>query len=214
VITQDHENRSAPLVSNRTRRLAIVAGGVSGIAGALPYGPIFLLVPSILILGAIVQRWSPSPGRWLMSLGAFILTVYVGLFLAPQGISGIWSLPSTHDINYLTLIVLALASTVLVGWCDIALVVDARRMSHVPGAIEQNLPRAADRVVWLAALCLSGLAGWYAYHAALAYRAYGRLDLLLLAILFGVAVVFFDIKLISNSIKARRIRRSREVPIQ
>jgi hypothetical protein len=68
------------LVSPRIRLLAIITGCVSAVAGSLPFGPLFAVVPAMLIFGAVLQRWSPCPGRWLMWLGAFFLTLDVGAF--------------------------------------------------------------------------------------------------------------------------------------
>jgi hypothetical protein len=143
-----------------------------------------------------------------MWIGAFFVTVYVGLFLAPQVVMGISSLRSNYDMNFLALIVLALAAVVLVGWCDLALVVDARRARRAAISIEQNVPRAVHIVVWLAALFLTILTGWYARRSVLAYRDHGRLDILLVGIVFGIAVVFFDTKIIIDAIRGRHMRRS------
>jgi hypothetical protein len=76
--------RAEVLVSPRTRLLAIVTGCVSAVAGSLPVGPLFAVLPAILIFGAVLQRWSPRPGRWLMWLGAFFLTLDVGGFFIRQ----------------------------------------------------------------------------------------------------------------------------------
>lgn len=210
VSADENEGHMIPMARNRTRWLAILAGGISGIAGVLPYGLFWLLIPSILILGVIVQRWSPSPGRWLMWLGAFLLTLNVGLFLAPALLE-IRSLRSTHDVNLLAVIVLALASVVLVGWCDVALVVDARRSRSAREAVEPSLPRPADRIVWIVALCLSAFVGWDITRSVVVYREYGRLNILLIAIVIGIAVAFLDAKLIIQTIKGRRLQRSRNV---
>src|SRR5277367_6183861 len=79
----ESRNYADQLVPPRTRWLAIVAGCVSGLAGLLPFGPLFSALPLILVLGAILQRWSPHLGRWLMWLGAFYLTLVVAVFLGP-----------------------------------------------------------------------------------------------------------------------------------
>lgn len=58
----------------KTRWLAIGAGGLFGIVGCLHYGPFFLLVPSILLLGAIVEPSLPRLGKVLLAVGAAVLT--------------------------------------------------------------------------------------------------------------------------------------------
>src|SRR5581483_2464818 len=102
------------LVTPKARWLAIVTGCVSGIAGSLSFGPLFSLVSTILIVGAVLQRWSPDPGRWLLWLGALYLTLDVAAFFVPP----VLRLPHSIDTNALIILSLDIASIALVCWCD------------------------------------------------------------------------------------------------
>jgi len=55
---------SVQKVPLKTRWLAIGPTGLFGIVGCLHYGPFFLFVPSVLLLGAIVEPWLPRLGRY------------------------------------------------------------------------------------------------------------------------------------------------------
>jgi hypothetical protein len=124
--TKELEKGNA-IVPRRTRRLAVVAGCVSGIAGSLMFGPLFLLIPMIQIAAAILQPYSPRPGRWLLAIGAFILSFYIGLFFAPQVVGGIRSLRAHHDVYVVGLLLLSGVSVALVTWSDVELTIEARR---------------------------------------------------------------------------------------
>ncbi len=198
-------------VHGGTRWLAIATGCLSGVAGALQYGLFSLIIPSVLVLGAIIQPWSFRPGKWLMWLGAFFLTLYVGLFFAPQlvDITVTSGLRSLDSLGIWILFSLTAASVLLVIWCDIALAVEGRRSRHVVGTVEQRFPRAGDWIVWLAASCLTILTGWGIVGSLFPYRHYGRWDILLLALVFGLAVLSLDIVLL---VHAARKFRSRQFP--
>jgi hypothetical protein len=196
-------------VHRGTRWLAIAAGCLSGVAGALQYGPFSLIIPSVLVLGAIIQPWSFRPGKWLMWLGAFFLTLYVGFLFAPQIVditvnSGLRSLDS---LRIWILFSLTAASVLLVVWCDIALAVEGRRSRHAVGTVEQRFPRAGDWIVWLAAGCLTIFTGWYIIRSVFPFRHYGRWDILLLALVFGLAVLSLDTALLVHAVKKFRSRQ-------
>jgi hypothetical protein len=133
------ENYTTRAVPRKVRWLAIAAGCFSGVAGFLLYGLLFLFVPAILILGAILQPHSPRLGRWFLSVGALLLSVYVGLFLAPQAVGAIMGLPLDHTFHDWTVASVLLVSVVLVAWSDVALILEAKRSrdeiapSEVPG---------------------------------------------------------------------------------
>lgn len=114
-----------------TRILAILAGCVSAFAGFLVFGSVFLFVPVVLILGAIIQPSTPHFGRWVFAVGAMLVTVYVGLFLAPQAVGVISMLAqyhAPHDIGLLFLFVLSIA---LVFWVDVMLVMSERARKSI-----------------------------------------------------------------------------------
>jgi succinate-acetate transporter protein len=107
------------------RRLAVAAGSVFGIVGFLHYGLFFLFVPSILVLGAIVQPRSPRLGNGLLALGAAVLTFYCA-FLGVPAVLLIGGLRSHHSLEDVAFLILSLVSIALVIWCDVLLVIEAR----------------------------------------------------------------------------------------
>jgi glucan phosphoethanolaminetransferase (alkaline phosphatase superfamily) len=104
------------------RLLAILAGGLSGFGGFLVFGIVFCFVPVVLILGAIIQPYVPRLGRWVFSVGAMLVTVYVVLFLVPQAFGAITMLRHYHEPHDLAVLSLFVLSTALVIWLDAALV--------------------------------------------------------------------------------------------
>jgi hypothetical protein len=113
------EAQRADIFPNGIRLLAILAGCLSGFAGFLVFGIVFCFVP---ILGAIIQPYVPCLGRWVFSIGAMLVSVYVALFVVPQAFGAITMLPDyhePHDVAVLSLFVLSIA---LVVWLDVALV--------------------------------------------------------------------------------------------
>ena len=203
------ESSSGNTVPSRIRWLAIAAGCFSGLVGFLHYGPFFLLVPSVLILGAIIQPWSPRPGRWCLALGACIVTFYAS-FLAMPAVLLIKHLRLHHNFEDLIFLCLFLASVALVGWCDVALAVDARRSRGAPGPKRHVFPRIEDWIAWIIAFCLSLLVFPYSVRGILLYGRNDHLDTLLLSMLLGLVIVLFDIALLINAVKMRRAQRSRK----
>ena len=127
--TDEAKHRILP---RKIRLLAVAAGCLSGVAGCLGMGLLFWIYPSLLILGAVAQPRFPRSGRWLMYVGAPILSVWI----LPYGVGvvsdGVRNLPRYHDVNSLVVIILWAMSFSLVAWCDIALVIEA---------IKANRPR-------------------------------------------------------------------------
>ena len=108
------------------RMLAVLAGCLSGFAGFLVFGIVFLFVPLILILGAIIQPFVPRLGRWVFGVGAMLVTVYVGVFLVPQALGTMSRLARDHAPLDVALLFLFVLSITLVFWVDVALVMDER----------------------------------------------------------------------------------------
>jgi hypothetical protein len=178
----ESRNYADQLVPPRTRWLAIVAGCVSGLAGSLPFGPLFSALPLILVLGAILQRWSPHLGRWLMWLGAFYLTLVVAVFLGPAVLSAKQPLAPYYDRNILTFFALSVASLALVGWCDVALIIDARKSKDASAPANQVFPRTADWLVGMFALCLTAYAVWSILASFYPVHRFGNWGILLLVV--------------------------------
>ena len=116
--------RGIPL---KTRCLAIAAGSAFGIVGCFYYGPFFLFVPAILVLGTIVEPWSRGPGKVLLAVGAAVLTFYC-VFLGLPALLLIRDLGTHHSFEDSIFLVLSLLSVVLVIWCDVMLVKNERKL--------------------------------------------------------------------------------------
>ena len=69
--------RSVGPIAGRTRWLAILAGCVAAITGAVSVSLFFPIVPSLLIFRAIAQPRFHRSGFWLMLVGALFLSLYV-----------------------------------------------------------------------------------------------------------------------------------------
>jgi hypothetical protein len=124
VLTDEHDLTAA----NRLRWLAVSAGITAGIGGTLPFGPLFFIFPSPLIVGAIIQSRSPRLGSWMMRIGSTILSYYIFIGFTPQ-IVEFFSRFRAYSDDFLRYIALALwvSSFVLVGWCDFVLLAQAVR---------------------------------------------------------------------------------------
>jgi hypothetical protein len=108
------------------RLLAIFAGCISAFAGFLVFGIVFLFVPVVLILGAIIQPSVPRLGRSVFAVGAMLVTVYVGLFLLPQTFGALSRLRENHTPHDIGVVILFALSIALVFWVDVALVISER----------------------------------------------------------------------------------------
>ena len=123
--------QSAEIVPAKIRLLSIATGCFTAIGGSLVVGVLFSIPPIILILGAIAQPYLRVIGRWLIGVGAVLLSLEVLVFVVviPEGIR---LLRLYHDRNFVGTLSFSIASVLLVAWCDVALIVDARRLSQTP----------------------------------------------------------------------------------
>lgn len=201
----ESRNYAEQLVPPRTRWLAIAAGCVSGLAGSLPFGPLFSALPLILIVGAVLQRWSPHPGRWLMWLGAFFLTMNIAVLLGPGVLSPKRLLAPYYDWNLLIFFVLSLASLALVGWFDVALIIDARKSKDASAPANQGFPLIADWIVGLIAILLTAYAVWSILASFYPVHRYGNWEILLLVV---GSIAALDVAIVVHTIKMYRGRRS------
>jgi hypothetical protein len=212
---RSHEtpNKNLQTVPRKIRWLAIAAGVFSGVAGSLPFGPLFAIIPSLLILGAIIQPYTPRPGRWLLYLGAFVVSVYASLFLAPGALEIVWTVHLRDNLAQLTLFILVLSSIFLIGWCDIEIIRDALKTTHTLPTADHNFPGAADWVVGFIAVCVTSWGFWTSVEGFLVHRRMGRLDILILPLGFTLVFVLFDLALVIHTIKMWRARQvSRTTP--
>ena len=135
---RSHETSSnSETVPSKIRWLAIAAGVVSGIAGSLPFGPVYAFIPSLLILGAIIQPYIRRPGRWLLHVGALLVSFYVALFLLPAAVGIIWTALLRSDSMLAALLLLDVLSVVLISWCDFELVIEARQRKRFSSVAER-----------------------------------------------------------------------------
>ncbi|MFZ0522996.1 MAG: hypothetical protein WAL95_18350 [Candidatus Acidiferrales bacterium] len=124
--TNNSPEQTVHIYPSGTRILAILAGCVSAFAGFLAFGIVFLFVPVLLILGAIIQPSAPRLGRWVFAAGAMLVTVYVGLFLVPLAFGMVSMLRQYHTAHDIGLHFLFALSIVLVASVDVALVMSER----------------------------------------------------------------------------------------
>lgn len=179
------EDPTFGIVSAKLRWLAVFAGCSSAIFGVIAFGAPFL------ILGAVIQPRARTSGRWLMWLGAVLLSLVV-----PYGIGIVFSRFSWK----IEIFPLFLLSTVLVCWCDLAIVMEALRSKRNPW-VQGSL----DWLTWIAASVLTLWSVLSGVETALAYQRMGglRLDLILTTIGLNVVILFFDGALILQAVKNR-----------
>jgi len=198
---------SADIVSARVRWLAIAAGCFSASAGFLAFGWLFPLVPAFLVLGAVVQPRSPRPGKWLMWLGAFFLSLVVLPIGVEMLFGGIRSLRLHHEGFIIVPFSLSLVSVLLVLLCDTALLIDGMTMRRNLREKVQSSQRSLNWLVWIAAMILSVYLTAMSVAALRAYNLHGRLDVLLMWATLSSIVLLFDVALVVQAVK-RRDRRA------
>jgi chromate transport protein ChrA len=121
-------SQSTEIVPAKIRLLSIATGCFTAIAGSLVVGLLFSIPPIILVLGAIVQPYLSVVGKWLIGVGAVLLSleVMVLVVVIPEGIR---LLRLYHDRNFLGTLSFSIASVLLVTWCDVVLIIEARRVN-------------------------------------------------------------------------------------
>ena len=119
--------KAVSVIPHRIRWLAISAGCVSGLAGLITVGLPPVFVPLPLILGAIVQPSAPRLGRWLLLVGAMLLSVSVGILFVPSAVERMAILSDNHDAGVVGVNFLFVLSIALVMWTDVELVINDRR---------------------------------------------------------------------------------------
>src|SRR6185312_7396666 len=58
------------------RWFAVITAGVAGIVGTLGFGLPFVVVPSVLLVGAILRGHWQRTGTWMMWIGAVLLSLW------------------------------------------------------------------------------------------------------------------------------------------
>jgi hypothetical protein len=119
------------IVPSKIRLLSVVTGCFTAIAGSLVLGILFSIPPIILVLGAIVQPNLRSVGKWFMAIGATLLSLEA-MVLVVSILASIKLLHLYHDRHFLGAFSFSIISVLLVAWCDVALIIDARRPRQTP----------------------------------------------------------------------------------
>jgi hypothetical protein len=118
-------NYKTRILPHRIRCLAVVTGCVVGIA--LLSFKWAAVTGLLLIVGATVQPWMPRAGRWVLSVVVPLLDIWIipmgGLFLL-GAVKG-----ETLCVDFFSrgLAFAWMLSPVLLVWCSVALVVEARK---------------------------------------------------------------------------------------
>jgi len=131
------------IVSSRMRWLAVATGCFTGAAGSVGFTWGFAIVPSILIVGAIVQPRSPRAGRVLMCAGALSLSIWVLCFW-------LFILPGSRFANRPSAIALTLVSVLLVALCDVATVIEEVKLRRAQGAEKTLIASVSKQIRWIA----------------------------------------------------------------
>jgi hypothetical protein len=131
------------------------------------------------------------------------------VFLGPEVVLSLKQLLAPYyDQNLLIFFALSLASLALVGWCDVALIIDALRSKNASPPADQGVPRTADWIVGMFALCLTAGAVWSTLASFYPLRRYHRVDILMFAAALAVPVAGFDVAIVAHAVKMYRGHRS------
>jgi hypothetical protein len=128
-----HGLLTAEIIPGRIRWLAIGTGCIAVVAGFVSIGSLFPIVPSVLILGALIQPRFLRLGRWLISVSAFLLSLAV----LPLGVAILFKgVRTVRSYTELGVISIWAVSVLLVTWCDAELLIEARGKSRERRAID------------------------------------------------------------------------------
>jgi hypothetical protein len=190
------------IFSERIRRLAIATGIVSALA---LFPILFLLYPALLIVGGMIQPRHPTMGKWFVWAGAANLSVVVVMYDAMMSPHP-WRQPSSPAYMVVTF----WATTVLLMWCSVELVVDGLKRMRARRLMPSVEVRPVSPAVWILAGVLSLFVGRNAVGWVLepTWRQHADIFYLLgITVVQAVLVVAFDISLIRRVVK--RMRESR-----
>lgn len=181
--------------SARIRWLALVAGCSAALAGGVSYSWLYLIFGLPLVLGAIIQPQAPTSGRWLMWVGALVLSP----FIIPYGFAmarDMGTLDWTTGGTAVAISLLFIASGALLLLCDMALVIEGFQVQY-----KQWTRGRLDWVVWIVAFALSAWCARLTPTVAYAYRN-GRPYELLINLGLDAAILVFDVALIVLATKS------------
>lgn len=194
------------IMLGRARGVAIAAGCVAGMF-LMFLSPLALIFSAPLILGALVQPRSPRSGRSLMWVGALVLsclTLFYSVLIVRQGLR-------YFDLGEITIYVVSVATTVLVIWCDVELVLEAIKARRTVRTIQPRTTLVGEGVAWLVAI---GLSAWIfpavpnnLHPPAPDYPRASYLVNLAFSISILLPVIAFDVWLIARTARMWRTRR-------
>jgi hypothetical protein len=140
------------IVSNKVRWLAIAAGCFTAVAGSLGLTLGFVIVPIILIVGAIVQPRFTRAGRVLMCAGALSLSFWMLSFC-------VFILPESRFAGRPGAIAFTIVSALLVVWCDVAIVIEEVKLRRTQIERKTEIVALSNQMRWLAGVtgCLTAL---------------------------------------------------------
>ena len=125
-------NLTDKIVSSKVRWFAVATGCFTAVAGAFSFGFGFAIVPSFLIVGALLQPYFPRVGRGLLCAGALWLSFWVFAI-------GIPLLLEHRSPDRPVVLGLTLTSVLLVAVCDLAIWIEELKMRRVPGTEKANI---------------------------------------------------------------------------
>jgi hypothetical protein len=188
------ESASGGAVPSKIRSLAVIAGCSAIVFGPLAFGSLFL------VAGAVVQPRAPTSARWLMWVGALLLSIFV----LPLGIStALEQAKLLQSGNHWTLdpmFLLLGLSAVIVCSCDATLVIDALKSKHNNNWVHGKL----DWLVWILATILNAWCVWLYLPKANSYVHGGRPLDLIFAVGLITVVLLFDVALLVHAVRGRR----------
>ena len=191
----------------RARGAAIAAGGTAGVF-LMFLSPLALIFAAPLILGALVQPRSPRSGRSLMWIGAPVLSCVTLLYSVRIVLEGI----RYFDLTMVAIYVVSVATTMIVIWCDVELVLEAIRQRRTVRIIEPPATLVGEGVAWLVAI---GLSAWIfpvilprnLHLPAPDYPRASYLVNLAFSISLLLPVISFDVWLIARATRMWRTRK-------
>jgi uncharacterized membrane protein len=179
----------AGTVPRYIRWLAILTGCSTVVFSVSAFGAPFL------ILGAAIQSRARTTGRWLMWIGALLLS----LFLVPLSSELVNEIRRTFWSDTFAIVLLAAIATILVYCCDIALLVEGFRSRRDPCT-----RGSLDWVVWIVAIILSAWEVWADQGTLYAYQ-HGFIGTVLTSVGLSGVVLLFDTALIVHAVRTRRV---------
>jgi hypothetical protein len=143
-----------------------------------------------------------------MWMGASVLSLYF-LPLSTALLSEFFKSPHPYFIPLeLGVISLLLVSSLLLIWCNGALIVDAWKRRRVPKMPDHWPPSVGECVVGIAAFCFGVYLVPRGVQGLVPYRLYGRLDILITAVMFSLFGILLDVAVVVKAVKMWRANRT------